>query len=199
MSAETIDNRRRRSQTAATASDRESLAGRFVYAIMGGVQRATAASESGGLKPAATATHAGESERETMQRLLGIAASVCLFAHLARAQETKQPPKTIVVKAAQAGVKIAYGTDAGVYPHGGNAKQFAYLLKYGLTSIEAIQSATVNAAELLGWADRVGSIEPGKFADLIAVAGDPVKDVTTLEQVKFVMKGGQVVKNELQK
>lgn len=134
-----------------------------------------------------------------MQRLLGIAASVCLFAHLARAQETKQPPKTIVVKAAQAGVKIAYGTDAGVYPHGGNAKQFAYLLKYGLTSIEAIQSATVNAAELLGWADRVGSIEPGKFADLIAVAGDPVKDVTTLEQVKFVMKGGQVVKNELQK
>ena len=102
-------------------------------------------------------------------------------------------------KAAQAGVKIAFGTDAGVYPHGGNAKQFAYLVKYGLTPIEAIQSATVSAAELLGWSDRVGSIEPGKFADLIAVQGDPVKDVTTLEQVKFVMKGGQVVKNELQK
>jgi imidazolonepropionase-like amidohydrolase len=100
-------------------------------------------------------------------------------------------------KAAQAGVKIAFGTDAGVYPHGGNAKQFAYMVKYGLTPIEAIQSATVNAADLLGWSDRVGCIEPGKFADLIVVESDPLKDITVLERIKFVMKGGQIVKNEL--
>jgi imidazolonepropionase-like amidohydrolase len=99
-------------------------------------------------------------------------------------------------KAAQAGVKIAFGTDAGVYPHGGNAKQFAYMVKYGLTPMQAIQSATVNAADLLGWSDQVGSLEPGRFADLIAVEGDPLKDVTTLEHVKFVMKGGQVIKNQ---
>jgi len=100
-------------------------------------------------------------------------------------------------KAAQAGVKIAYGTDAGVYPHGGNAKQFAYMVKYGLTPMQAIQSATVNAADLLGWSDRVGCIEPGKFADLIVVEGDPLKDITVLERIKFVMKGGQIVKNDL--
>jgi imidazolonepropionase-like amidohydrolase len=99
-------------------------------------------------------------------------------------------------KAAQAGVKIAFGTDAGVYPHGGNAKQFAYMVKYGLTPVQAIQSATVNAADLLGWSDQVGSLEPGRFADLIAVEGDPLKDVTTLEHVKFVMKGGEVIKNQ---
>jgi imidazolonepropionase-like amidohydrolase len=98
-------------------------------------------------------------------------------------------------KAAQAGVKIAFGTDAGVYPHGGNAKQFAYMVKCGLTPMQAIQAATVNAADLLGWSDQVGSLEPGRFADLIAVEGDPLQDVTTLEHVKFVMKGGQVIKN----
>jgi imidazolonepropionase-like amidohydrolase len=102
-------------------------------------------------------------------------------------------------KAALAGVKIAFGTDAGVYPHGWNAKQFAFMVKYGLTPMQAIQAATVNAADLLGWSDRVGSIEPGKFADLIAVEGDPLEDITVLEHVKFVMKGGQVFKNELQK
>jgi imidazolonepropionase-like amidohydrolase len=99
-------------------------------------------------------------------------------------------------KAAQAGVKIAFGTDAGVYPHGWNAKQFAYMVKFGLTPMQAIQSATTNAADLLGWSERVGSIEPAKLADLIAVEGDPTHDVTLLEHVKFVMKGGQVVKNE---
>jgi imidazolonepropionase-like amidohydrolase len=100
-------------------------------------------------------------------------------------------------QAVEAGVKIAFGTDAGVYPHGGNAKQFAYMVKFGLTPMQAIQAATVNAADLLGWSDRVGSIEPGRFADLIAVQGDPTRDVTLLEHVKFVMKGGQVVKNDL--
>jgi imidazolonepropionase-like amidohydrolase len=99
-------------------------------------------------------------------------------------------------KAAQAGVKIAFGTDAGVYPHGGNAKQFAFMVKYGLSPMQAIQSATVNAADLLGWSDEVGSIEPGKFADLVAVEADPLKDITSLEHVKFVMKGGEVVKKE---
>ncbi len=97
-------------------------------------------------------------------------------------------------KAAKAGVKIAYGTDAGVYPHGWNGKQFAHMVKWGLTPIQAIQAATVNAADLLGWNDKVGVIAPGAFADIIAVDGDPLKDVTELERVKFVMKGGAVYK-----
>ena len=102
-------------------------------------------------------------------------------------------------RAALAGVKIAFGTDAGVYPHGDNARQFAIMVRFGLTPIQAIQSATVNAADLLEWSDRVGSIEPGKFADVIAVEGDPLADVTQLERVKFVMKGGEVIKNDLGK
>lgn len=97
-------------------------------------------------------------------------------------------------KAAKAGVKLAYGTDAGVYPHGWNGKQFAHMVRWGLTPMQAIQTATVNAADLLGWNDKVGVIAPGAFADLIAVDGDPLKDVTELERVKFVMKGGIVYK-----
>jgi imidazolonepropionase-like amidohydrolase len=99
-------------------------------------------------------------------------------------------------KAAKAGVKLAYGTDAGVYPHGWNAKQFAHMVKWGLTPMQAIQTATANAADLLGWNDKVGVIAPGAFADIIAVDGDPLKDVTELERVKFVMKGGVVYKIE---
>jgi imidazolonepropionase-like amidohydrolase len=97
-------------------------------------------------------------------------------------------------KAAKAGVKLAFGTDAGVYPHGWNAKQFAHMVKWGLTPTQAIQTATFNAADLLGWNDKVGVIAPGAFADIIAVDGDPLKDVTELERVKFVMKGGMVYK-----
>ena len=97
-------------------------------------------------------------------------------------------------RAVKGRVKVAYGTDAGVYPHGWNAKQFAHMVRWGMTPIEAIKAATVNAAELLGWSDRVGQIAPGHFADLIAVTGDPLKDVTALEKVKFVMKGGAVYK-----
>jgi imidazolonepropionase-like amidohydrolase len=97
-------------------------------------------------------------------------------------------------RAVKAGVKVAYGTDAGVYPHGWNAKQFAHMVRWGMTPIEAIRASTVNAADLLGWSDRVGQIAPGHFADLIAVTGDPLKDVTVLEKVKFVMKGGVVYK-----
>ena len=97
-------------------------------------------------------------------------------------------------RAAKAGVKIAFGTDAGVYPHGWNAKQFAHMVKWGLTPMQAIQAATVNAADLLGWSDRVGRIAPGLYADLIAVDGNPVQDVTILEHVRFVMKGGKIYK-----
>jgi len=100
-------------------------------------------------------------------------------------------------KAVQAGVKIAYGTDAGVYPHGWNAKQFAHMVRWGTTPLQAIQAATVNAADLIGWRDLVGALEPGKFADVIAVVGDPLQDVTVLEHVGFVMKGGQIVKDSL--
>lgn len=95
-------------------------------------------------------------------------------------------------KAVQAGVKMAFGTDAGVYPHGMNAKQFAKMVEWGMTPMQAIQAATVNAADLLGQSDRVGSLQPGRFADLIAVKGDPLKNVAELERVQFVMKGGVV-------
>jgi imidazolonepropionase-like amidohydrolase len=117
--------------------------------------------------------------------------------NLEKEREIGQKQRDNFERAARAGVKIAYGTDAGVYPHGGNAKQFAYMVRYGLTPLQAIQAATLNAADLLGWSDRVGSLEPGQFADLIAVEGDPLADVTVLEGVKFVMKGGRIVKNQL--
>ena len=97
-------------------------------------------------------------------------------------------------RAARAGVKIAFGTDAGVYPHGWNGKQFAHMVRWGLTPMQAIQAATGNAADLLGWGDKVGSVAPGLFADLIAVDGDPLQDITVLERVEFVMKGGVVYK-----
>jgi len=101
-----------------------------------------------------------------------------------------------VRKAIEAGVKIGLGTDAAVYPHGLNAHELAVYVRLGMTPLQAIQTATVNDADLLGWSDRVGTLEAGKFADIVAVDGDPLKDVTTLEHVKFVMKGGEVVKNE---
>lgn len=97
-------------------------------------------------------------------------------------------------KAVKAGVKIAYGTDSGVYPHGWNAKQFAWMVKYGTTPMQAIQSATIWAADLIGKPDQIGSIAPGKYADIIAVSGDPLADVMVLEKVEFVMKGGVVYK-----
>ena len=99
-------------------------------------------------------------------------------------------------RAVQAGAKLAYGTDAGVYPHGWNGKQFAKMVEWGLTPMQAIQTATVNAADLLGWADRVGSVQPGRFADIVAVDGDPLKDIRELERVRFVMKGGVVHKEK---
>jgi imidazolonepropionase-like amidohydrolase len=98
-----------------------------------------------------------------------------------------------VARAFREGVKVAFGTDAAVYPHGLNAREFAVMVKLGLTPLAAIQAATINAADLLGWQDQIGALEPGKYADLIAVEGDPLADVTTLEHVKVVMKGGEVV------
>jgi imidazolonepropionase-like amidohydrolase len=98
-------------------------------------------------------------------------------------------------RAMKAGVKIAFGTDAGGFPWTENpAKEFGYMVKWGMSPAQAIQSATTTAAELLGWSDQVGSIQPGKFADIVAVSGDPLADITVLEKVDFVMKGGSVVK-----
>ena len=100
--------------------------------------------------------------------------------------------------AVRKGVKIAFGTDAGGFPWTENAaKEFNYMVRYGMTPMQAIQSATVVAAELLERPNDMGAIEAGKYADIVAVAGDPLKDVTELERIRFVMKGGEVVKNEL--
>jgi imidazolonepropionase-like amidohydrolase len=92
------------------------------------------------------------------------------------------------------GVKIAFGTDAGMIPHGENAKQFEDYVEWGMKPMDAILTATRSAADVLGWSDRVGAIAPGHFADIIAVAGDPLRDITELERVRFVMKGGVTFK-----
>ena len=104
-----------------------------------------------------------------------------------------------VSHAFKSGVKVALGTDAAVYPHGLNAHEFGKMAEMGLTPLQSIQAGTVNAADLLGWADKIGTIEAGKWADIIAVDGDPLQDVTTLEHAKFIMKGGEVIRNEYSK
>jgi imidazolonepropionase-like amidohydrolase len=98
-------------------------------------------------------------------------------------------------KAVRAGAKMAFGTDAGVCAYGTSGKQFAFMVKYGMTPMQAIQAATSNAADLLGHANEVGSIKAGKYADLVAVSGDPLKDISLLERVEFVMKDGKVYKS----
>jgi imidazolonepropionase-like amidohydrolase len=100
-------------------------------------------------------------------------------------------------KALAAGVKIVFGTDVGPFPHGTQAREFEYMVRFGMTNAQALRAATADAAELMGWQDRVGSIEKGKYADLIAVSGDPLSDIKELEHVKFVMKGGDVVRNDV--
>jgi len=115
---------------------------------------------------------------------------------IAKGREVMPAARKNVAHAFASGVKVAFGTDAAVYPHGLNAHEFAVMVKLGLSPLQSIQSATINAADLLGWSDKMGAVEPGKWADIIAVDGDPLQDVTTLERVKFVMKGGEVVKNE---
>jgi imidazolonepropionase-like amidohydrolase len=116
--------------------------------------------------------------------------------YLAKAKAVMPIARRNIAHAFASGVKVAFGTDAAVYPHGLNAHEFAVMVKLGLTPLQAIQAATVNAADLLGWQGKVGTLEPGAWADIVAVEGDPLKDVTTLERVKFVMKGGEVVRNE---
>ena len=114
--------------------------------------------------------------------------------YLRKNRETTDVQREGFTKALQAGVKMAYGTDAGVYPHGDNAKQFAYMVRYGMTPLQAIRSATIDAAELLGWSRDVGAIAPGRYADLIAVESDPLADIRVLEKVAAVIKGGERVK-----
>ncbi len=104
-------------------------------------------------------------------------------------------------KALAAGIKIAFGTDAGPFPHGTQAKEFEYMVKYGMSPLQAIQAATIDAAELMDysqehWSKEVGAVDPDKYADIIAVQGNPLDDVTQLEHVRFVMKGGVVYKND---
>jgi imidazolonepropionase-like amidohydrolase len=94
------------------------------------------------------------------------------------------------------GARMAFGTDGGVYPHGENAKQFALMVEYGMKPIDAIRSATLNAADLIGLSNQAGAIETGYFADIVAVDGNPLSDVAALERVKFVMKEGRVYRNE---
>lgn len=109
--------------------------------------------------------------------------------------ETTQTQRDGFRRAVRAGVHIAYGTDAGVYPHGQNARQFAYMVANGMTTMQAIQSATINAAEMMGRADDIGSIRPGRRADLVAVAGDPLADVNLLYTALVgVMKDGAVIR-----
>jgi imidazolonepropionase-like amidohydrolase len=114
--------------------------------------------------------------------------------YLRKNRETTDVQRAGFTKAVNMGVKLAYGTDSGVYPHGLNARQFAYMVRYGMTPMQAIQSATIRAAELLGKENELGSIVPGRVADLVAVEGDPLANIRVLENVAHVMKGGAIIK-----
>ena len=108
-------------------------------------------------------------------------------------RDTTDTQREVFRKAVKMGVKIAYGTDSGVYPHGDNAKQMPYMVKYGMTPMRAIQSATMHSAELLGWRGDTGSISPGHYADMIAVDGNPLDDISILSKVEGVVKGGRQI------
>ena len=127
--------------------------------------------------------------------VLGIDTATDVRAGLARDGEVLASGAVPDRRAHAAGAKMVFGTDAGIYPHGDNAKQFAVMVRYGMTPLQAIQAATVSASQALGRED-VGVVEANRWADLIAVAGDPTQDVTLLERVPFVMKGGVVVKQD---
>jgi imidazolonepropionase-like amidohydrolase len=116
--------------------------------------------------------------------------------NLAKARAVRHAMRAAFRTALREGVRIAFGTDVGVFPHGTQAKEFAIYVELGMSPMRAIRSATCDAAELMGWADRVGAIEPGRFADLVAVSGDPLRDITELERVRWVMKGGVVARDE---
>ena len=114
-------------------------------------------------------------------------------ATMRKMRDAQDSAEAVFRKALAAGVRITFGTDSGVYPHGWNGRQFASYVRLGMSPIEAIRSATATAAEVMGWSDRVGSLAPGRFADLVAVEGDPLTDVATLERPVVVAKGGSVV------
>ncbi|WP_156680696.1 metal-dependent hydrolase family protein [Sphingomonas profundi] len=114
--------------------------------------------------------------------------------YLRKNRETTDAQRAGFAKAVKAGVKLSFGTDAGVYPHGKNARQFRYMVRFGMTPMQAIQAATVTSAALLGWSRDVGALSPGHYADMVAVARDPLADVSALESVDHVMKGGAVVR-----
>ena len=115
---------------------------------------------------------------------------------LRKNEETTEAQREGFGKAVSAGVKIAYGTDSGVYPHAFVGRQLPYMVRFGMTPMQGLQAATIVAAECMGWEDRVGSISAGKFADLVAVAGDPLEsDLEILAQPSFVMKGGEIYKS----
>jgi imidazolonepropionase-like amidohydrolase len=130
--------------------------------------------------------------------------TIAVGAYVANGRQGNWPKMVETEKAAfqvalTKGVKIVFGTDAGGFDWKAlnEAKEFEYYVNYGMTPMQAIRTATVTASELLGWQDRIGTVEAGKFADLVAVSGDPLKDITELQRVKFVMKGGVVVKNQM--
>ena len=113
--------------------------------------------------------------------------------YLRKNRETTDVQRVGFMKAVKIGVKLAYGSDSGVYPHGQNAKQFAYMVRYGMTPMQAIQSATIRAAELLGKEKMLGAIAAGRFADLVAVKENPLANITALEHIALVMKDGKIV------
>jgi imidazolonepropionase-like amidohydrolase len=114
--------------------------------------------------------------------------------HLRKNRDTTDAQREGFRKAVKAGVKLTFGTDAGVYPHGLNARQFKYMVRYGMTPLQAIRAATIDAADLLGWQKDVGVIAPGHYADMVAVEGDALTDITLLEHVAGVVKGGALVR-----
>ncbi len=114
--------------------------------------------------------------------------------YLQKNRDTTEAQRQGFAKAVKLGVKLSFGTDAGVYPHGLNARQFAYMVRYGMTPMQAIQSATTVSAALLGKSADVGSLSPGHYADMLSLAGDPLADVRVLEKVAHVMKGGELVR-----
>lgn len=114
--------------------------------------------------------------------------------YLRKNRETTDVQRSAFTRAIALGVTVGYGTDAGVYPHGGNGRQFAYMVRYGMTPMQAIQSATSVAARIIGVETDVGSIAPGRYADFVAVQGDPLKDISLLERPAHVMKGGKLVR-----
>jgi imidazolonepropionase-like amidohydrolase len=118
---------------------------------------------------------------------------------LQKAREVRGYMRSAFQQAVKSGVRIAFGSDAGVFPHGTQGREFKIYADLGLTPMQAIATATTSAAELLGWSGKVGVVAKGAYADLIAVSGDPTKDITELERVKWVMKGGKVHKDELKR